>query len=113
MTRRSETDRGFFIDLSARIKLRVTGADRLRFLNGQITNDLRKANHTVALEACVLNAKGKLNAHIFIGVLGESFLIDAEPELGDTLRARLERYVVADDVAIEDVTNEFSLFHVC
>jgi tRNA-modifying protein YgfZ len=112
MTQRSETERAFFLDLSARAKLRVTGADRLRFLNGQITNDLRKANETVAIEACVLNAKGKVNAHIFVGALGESLLIDAEPELGETLRARLERYIIADDVQIEDVTYEFSLFHV-
>src|SRR5262249_560631 len=67
---------------------------------------------TIAIEACVLNAKGKLNAHIFIAALGESFLIDAEPELRETLRARLERYVIADDVEIADVTDEFSLFHV-
>ena len=112
MTQGSETKRAFFLDLSARAKLRVTGADRLRFLNGQITNDLRKASETGAIEGCVLNAKGRLNAHIFITALGESFLIDAEPELRETLRARLERYVIADDVQIDDVTDEFSLFHV-
>src|SRR5512133_3880720 len=77
-----------FFDLCARAKIRVTGTDRFRFLNGQITNDLRKASETVALEACVLNAKGKLNGHIFIGALGETFLIDADPELRETLRAR-------------------------
>jgi tRNA-modifying protein YgfZ len=112
MTRRSETGRPAFLDLSARAKLCVTGADRFRFLNGQITNDLRQASETVGIEACVLNAKGKLNAHIFVGALGESFLVDAEPELRETLKARLERYVIADDVQIEDVTDEFSLFHV-
>lgn len=111
MTQRSGTERAL-LDLSARAKLRVTGTDRVRFLNGQITNDLRKANETIATEACVLNAKGKLNAHIFIAALGESFLIDAEPELGEALRARLERYVIADDVQIDDVTDEFALFHV-
>jgi folate-binding protein YgfZ len=111
MTQRSGTERAF-LDLSVRAKLRVTGADRFRFLNGQITNDLCKASETVAVEACVLNAKGKLNAHVFIGALGETFLIDVEPELREMLRARLERYVIADDVQIEDVTDEFSLFHV-
>jgi tRNA-modifying protein YgfZ len=99
-------------DLCARAKFRVTGAERFRFLSGQITNDLRKASETVAIEACVLDAKGKLNGHIFIAPLGESFLIDAERELREPLRTRLERYVIADDVVIEDVTDEFSLFHV-
>ena len=112
MTQRSETERGFFLDLSARAKLRVTGADSFRFINGQTTNDLRKANEAAAIEACVLNPKGKLNAHIFITTVGEAFLIDAEPELREMLRLRLERYVIADDVEIEDVTDEFSLFHV-
>ena len=112
MTQRSGTERDFFLDLSARAKLRVTGADRFRFINGQITNDLGKVSETAALEACVLNAKGKLNAHIFIAALGENLLIDGDPELRETLRARLERYVIADDVQIEDVTDEFSLFHV-
>jgi len=101
-----------FLDLCARAKFRVTGTDRFRFLNGQITNDLRKASEAVTLEACVLNAKGKLNGHIFIAALGESFLVDAEPELREPLRTRLERYVIADDVQIEDVTDGFSLFHV-
>ena len=110
MTQRSGMERGF-LDFSSRAKLRVTGADRVRFLNGQITNDLRKASETAAIEACVLNAKGKLNAHIFISVDGESFLIDAEPELREALRLRLERYIIADDVEIEDVTEKFSLFH--
>jgi folate-binding protein YgfZ len=112
MTQGSETGRAGFLDLSSRAKLRITGTDRFRFLNGQITNDLRNASETVAIEACVLNAKGKLDAHIFIAVVGESFLIDSEPDLRETLRARLERYVIADDVQIEDVTDEFSLFHV-
>ena len=111
MTQGSGTERAF-VDFSARAKLRVSGADRFRFLNGQITNDLRKATEIIAIEACVLNAKGKLNAHIFVAALGESFLIDAEPELREALRARLERYVIADDVEIEDITDAFSLFHV-
>src|ERR1043165_9323398 len=107
-----QAEQGIFLDLSARAKLRVTGTDRFRFLNGQITNDLRKASETNAIEACVLNAKGKINAHIFVAALGETFLIDAERELGEMLRARLERYVIADDVQIEEITDEFALFHV-
>ena len=78
-----------FFDLAARAKFRVTGTDRFRFLNGQITNDLRKTSETVAIEACVLNAKGKLNAHISISALGESLLIDAEPELRSDPRFKL------------------------
>ena len=112
MTQSFQAGQATFLDLSARTKFRIAGTDRFRFLNGQITNDLLKASETVAIEACVLNAKGKMNAHIFVSARGECFLVDAEPELRETLRARLQRYVIADDVQIEDVTDQLSLFHV-
>jgi folate-binding protein YgfZ len=112
MTPGSETGRTIFLDLSRRAKFRITGTDRLRFLNGQITNDLRKASETSAIEGCILNAKGKIDAHVFVSASGECFLVDAEPELRETFKVRLERYVIADDVQIEDVTDQFSLFHV-
>ena len=111
MTAQSDTADRLFFDLSSRVKLRVTGGDRVRFLNGQITNDIRKASETVAIEACVLNAKGKIDAHLFVHRNGDFFLIDTDPGLGPALRARLERYIIADDVQIEDVTAQFSLFH--
>jgi tRNA-modifying protein YgfZ len=107
----SQSEQAIFLDLSGRAKFRITGTDRLRFLNGQITNDLRKASETSAIEACILNAKGKTDAHIYISASGDSFLIDAAADLREALKGRLERYVIADDVQIEDVTDQFSLFH--
>jgi folate-binding protein YgfZ len=112
MTPPLQVEQGAFLDLSGRTKLRVTGNDRLRFLNGQITNDARKAGEAMTVEACVLNAKGKVNAHIFVSAAPECFWIDAHPELREALPARLERYVIADDVQIEDVTDRWSIFHV-
>jgi folate-binding protein YgfZ len=100
------------LDLSRRAKLRVTGSDRLRFLNGQITNDVGKASESKAIEACILNAKGKMNAHVFISTGPDCFLADADPELREALATRLERYVIADDVQIEDITDRWALFHV-
>ena len=104
-------DRKFF-DLTTRVKLRVSGADRLRFLNGQLTNDVRKATETNAVEACVLNAKGKMDGHLFVHAQAESLLLDADPALQPSLQSRLERYIIADDVEIEDVTARLSIFHV-
>jgi tRNA-modifying protein YgfZ len=101
-----------FFDLSSRVKLRVTGPDRERFLNGQLSNDVRKATEAGVIEACVLNAKGRLNAHLFATVEGESYLLDADPELRESLQARLDRYIIADDVQIADETGRWAIFHV-
>ena len=101
-----------FFDCSPRAKLRLTGADASRFLNGQITNDLRKVTATSAIQASILSAKGKLSAHVFVSADADGFLLDADPELREELPARLDRYIIADDVQIEDVTERFSIFHV-
>src|SRR6266478_2152293 len=107
-----QTGDGGFFDFSGRTKLCLTGNDRLRFLNGQITNDVRKVTESAAIEACVLNAKGKLNADIFLSAASDCFWVDADPDLQKALLARIERYIIADDVQIDDVTDRFSIFHV-
>jgi tRNA-modifying protein YgfZ len=101
-----------FFDLSARAKLRLAGADRVRFLNGQTTNDVRRAGAEATQESCVLNTKGHLDAHLFLFVAPNDIWIDADEELREQLRLRLERYVIADDVTTEDMTDRFSLFHI-
>jgi folate-binding protein YgfZ len=42
----------------------------------------------------------------------EAIWIDADEELRESLKARLERYIIADDVVVEDLTEEFALLHV-
>lgn len=100
------------IDLSDRAKLRLTGADRVRFLNGQVSNDVRRASPTEAVYACVMTIKGKMAGDAFIHAAPDCLLLDGPAELRETLAARLERYIIADDVTLEDVTGEFSLHHV-
>src|SRR4051812_27800306 len=112
MTSAFKGERPALFDLSGRAKLRLTGADVFRFLNGQITNDIRKTTSSSAIQGSILTAKGKLSAHVFVlRDNKDGFLIDADPKLREDLVARLERYIIADDVQIEDVTESISLFH--
>jgi folate-binding protein YgfZ len=112
MAAQVESQKPFFFDLIDRVKLRIRGNDRIRFLNGQLTNDIRAAASSSAMEACVLNAKGKMDGHLFVRAEPESFLLDADVDLRESLQPRLERYIIADDVEIEDVTDRFAIFHV-
>ena len=104
--------RGALVDLGGRAKWRLTGGDRVRYLNGQVTNDVRKATAGSAMAACVTTAKGRLCGVVYVSA-GRDFLrLDAEGELREGLGARLERYIIADDAALEDVTEEECLYHV-
>lgn len=99
------------IDLSDRAKFRVTGGDRVRFLNGQLTNEVRDAKPGQTVYACVLTVKGKLCGDLFVTPIEDAFLLDCHPALRETLLARLEKYAIADDVEFSDQTDELSLFH--
>src|SRR3954462_718686 len=110
---RAVEESGGGVDLSGRAKFRLTGADRVRYLNGQVTNDVRKASEEAALRACVTNAKGRIEAEVFIhaSLTGGSLWLDAEAGLREALTARLQRYIVADDVELFDGTETGMLWH--
>ena len=106
------TTHGAAVNLSSRAKFRLTGADRVRYLNGQITNDVRRVKADETLYACVTDVKGRTAADVFVHSRHEALLLDAEPDLREALSMRLERYIVADDVELTDVTEEWQLWHV-
>ncbi len=95
-----------------RAKIKLTGGDRVRYLNGQVSNDVRKLIPEAAMHACLMTAKGKMCADVFISAAPDYLLIDAEPSLRESLAARLERYIISDDVTLDDVTDELTLIHI-
>lgn len=102
---------GAWVDLSSRAKWRLTGADRVRYLNGQVTNDVRNARADTALHACVTNVKGRIEGDIYLHAEGENLVFDAPADLRETLGIRLERYIIADDAVLEDITDDWQLWH--
>lgn len=106
------TAHGAAVNLSSRAKLRLTGADRIRYLNGQVTNDVRRVKADETLYACVTDVKGRIAGDIFIHPRHDALLLDAEPGLREPLAMRLERYIVADDVELSDMTQDWHLWHV-
>ena len=104
--------RGGAMDLSAAVKLRLSGPDAQRYLNGQVSNDVRRIPDGGSLPACVCTHKGKLEALIMIARHGDAFLITADAALRDFLPLRMEKYLIADDAVLEDVTDVFDLVHV-
>ncbi len=100
------------LDLSFRGRLCLTGADRIRFLHGQVTNDINGLKPGTGCYAAVVNAKGRMEADLYIYCLEEELLLDFEPGLTGRLTERLEKYIVADDVQVVDVAASYGLLSV-
>ncbi|MEO6848341.1 MAG: hypothetical protein ABI443_11785 [Chthoniobacterales bacterium] len=91
---------------------RLEGGDRLRYLNGQVSNDVSKASAGALIPACVLTAKGKLCGVIGIHATSDALILDVDSALRETLQARLERYIIADDVSLTDESDQTHLLHI-
>jgi folate-binding Fe-S cluster repair protein YgfZ len=94
-----------------RTLLRITGADRLRFLNGQVTQDLKKLSLGQTVRSAIINSKGRLEADLHIAATPDSLLLETDFTLHESIRARLEKFIVADDVMVEDISTSYILAH--
>jgi len=94
-----------------RTLLRLTGQDRVRFLNGQVTQDLKKLLPGHAVRAAIITAKGRLEADLRISATSEALLLETDWILREPVRSRLEKFIIADDVAVEDISSSFLLAH--
>ena len=97
------------LDFSFRGRLCVLGGDRLRFLHGQVTNDIKGLPRGSGCFAALTTAKGKLQADLNIYVLRDELLLDFEPGLLRLVTGRLEKFIVADDVQLADVSALYAL----
>jgi folate-binding protein YgfZ len=98
--------------LFSRSRWRLTGPDRVRYLNGQVTNDVTSLKEGQIRYAAVCTAKGRMEGDVYVAEHGGEFFLDADGDLRESLGARLEKYLIADDAAFEDITESWSLSHV-
>ena len=83
-----------------RERLRVTGDDRVDFLHGQCTNDVKRLAVGESCYAAFLDAKGKMRGEGHIIRRIDAFLLELNPGLTSSL----EKFIITEDVTIEDVT---------
>ena len=100
------------LDLSFRGRICLLGNDRVRFLHGQITNDVKKLSAGEGCYAALTTAKGKMESDLNVFNLPDELLLDFEPGLTEKISQRLEKFIVADDVQIVDVAPHYGLLSV-
>src|SRR6267143_3598046 len=94
-------------DISNLGLLRVTGKDRLSFLNGLLTNEILKMNDGMGVRAALLNTKARVLADLYLYAREDDLLIDTGDVPGAIVKEILERFIITEDVQVEDITAEF------
>ena len=93
-----------FYELSARGRIEVTGEDRARLLHAMTTNHVQGLQSGQGLYAFFLSAQGRIQADAVVLCFADRLLLDTEPESRAFLLEHLDRYIIADDATLEDVT---------
>lgn len=100
------------IDASARGRIRMIGEDRARLLHAITTNHIQALLPGQGCYAFFLNAQGRILADAVILCFEDRLLIDTEPEQRAKIYEHVDRYIIADDVTLEDVTEQTEETHV-
>jgi aminomethyltransferase len=95
-------------DLSWRAKIAVSGEDRVRWLNGMVTNNIRDLNPGFGNYNFLLNAKGRILGDLYIYNRGDSLWIDTERSQAESLMKTLEHFIIMDDVELTDISEKVS-----
>ncbi len=86
------------VDLSFRRSILASGEERVRFLQGQLSNDIATLEAGAGVAALALSAQGRVQEMLDVFVREESLELVVDGDRLESTRARLERFLVADDV---------------
>jgi folate-binding protein YgfZ len=108
MTQFTETSDTGLISLPNRGVLRLSGPDRIGFLQGLVSNNVESAATDNAVYACMLTPQGKFLHDFFLIEDGESLLIECEGDRRDDLLRRLKMYKLRAKIDLADESEAFS-----
>lgn len=103
------TQTAALLDLSFRGRLCLLGPDREKFLHGQVTNDVAGLKTGEGCYAAIVDGKARLQSDLFIYKLADEILLDFEPGLTQRITDRLDKYIIAEDVQVVDVSPHYGL----
>jgi folate-binding protein YgfZ len=95
-------------DLGYRVKISLTGGDRVRWLNGMVTNNIRDLATGYGVYAFLLNPQGRILADLHAYNRGESIVIETDRSQVDKLLATFDHYIIMDDVEVADLSEKFT-----
>lgn len=91
------------LDLSDRAKVRVRGSDRLTFLDGLVTADVKTLRPGLSTYALVLDEASHVLGDLRVTAIEDAYVLDIDAPQKDGLLGYLRKQIVSDDVILEDL----------
>ncbi len=97
-------ERAGLIDLSFRTQVKFTGEDRIDFLQGMLSNDVKALRPGDGCPATLLTEQGRIVADLRVYAEESAILLDLDARIKEKTIEALDRFIIADDVEIEDLS---------
>ncbi len=95
-------------DLNWRTKFLVTGRDRVRWLNGMITNNVRDLPAGHGVYSFLLTPQGRILGDLYAYNRGDFLVLDTDRSQAENLLTILRRYIIMDQVEIANADDKLS-----
>jgi folate-binding protein YgfZ len=93
-------------DSGFRARISLTGSDRLRWLNGMVTNNVRDLAPGRGLYAFLLNPQGRILGDMYAYNLGESLVVETDRSQVEKIVATFDHYIIMDDVEVTNISEK-------
>ncbi len=93
-------------DLGFRAWISLSGTDRVRWLNGMVTNNIRDLEVGRGVYAFLLNPQGRILGDMFIYNQGESLIVETDRSQVEKIVATFEHYIIMDDVEVTNISEK-------
>lgn len=94
--------------MSWQARLVLSGEDRVRWLNGMVTNNIRDLALNHGAYSFVLNPQGRNLGDLIAYNRGDYLLVTTDREQAPKLKELFDHYIIMDDVEVEDITDKLS-----
>ena len=95
--------------LGQRAMIRVTGEDRVRWLNGMVTNSIQALQPGQGCYSFFLNAQGRIQGDATAFLLDDAILLETDRSQVAGLMAMLDRFIIMDDVELSEIEGRSGL----
>ncbi len=96
------------LDMSWQAKLVLAGEDRVRWLNGMVTNNVRDLTPGHGVYSFLLNAQGRIQGDLVAYNRGDYLLVTTDREQAPTIAEIFDRYIIMDDVEVADISDKLT-----
>jgi folate-binding protein YgfZ len=93
-------------DLGFRARISLTGGDRVRWLNGMVTNNIRDLAVGRGVYAFLLNPQGRILGDMTVYNHGESLIVETDRSQIEKIVATFDHYIIMDDVEVTDISGQ-------